>query len=100
MNDPQQPKLDTPIGMKYIKEIAEAFKKAEVTLPPGNHWQDNLDASYYLGMMSGVNLAVTGILNMQKNPEVTIDILLSEFNILTGQLACKIVDKVPKIITL
>lgn len=111
MNEPnplkQQPKLDTPLKMKDIEMIANSFKKAKDAqpadkplIPAGDHWQNNLSVDYYLGLLSGVQLAMRGLMNMRENIEANPDTLLSELNLVSGQLCEKIVEKTPKIITL
>lgn len=106
MND-QQPKLDTPLKIKDIEEIAKAFQKAkkempegESLVPPGDHWQNNLDVSYYLGMLTSMNLAMKGLVQMVNNPESNPDTLINEFNLVSGQLCEKILERTSKIITI
>lgn len=116
MSNQQQPKLDTPIGLKYIKEMAEKYIAAKVQEPPGDHWQNNLSSDYYLGMLTGINLAMTGlnmVINTPPLPETggeekaepvylppTPESLFSELNNVGAQLCIKIVERTSKIITL
>ncbi len=98
----QQPKLDTPLKIKDIEEIAKAFQAAkEATpnlIPAGDHWQGNLSVDFYMGQLAGFNLCIRGLMNSQANPDSTLDDLINEFNLVSGQLAEMIVAKTPKII--
>lgn len=102
MNNPQQqqPKLDTPIGLKYIKELAEKFTASNIKPPAGDHWQNNLSADYYLGMLTSLNLAMTGLVSMQGSENANLESLINELNTVCGELCVKIVEKTSKIITL
>lgn len=97
----QQPKLDTPLKLKDIEEIAKAFQAAKEAnpnlIPAGDHWQGNFDANFYLGMATAMNLAIRGLMNSEANPDSTIGDLINEFNLVSGQLAEMIVAKSPKI---
>ena len=102
----EQPKLDTPLKIKDIEEIAKAFQKAkdempegESLIPPGDHWQDNLSVDYYLGQLTGINLAMRGLDQMVHNPESSVLTLLNELNLVSGQLCEKVLARNSKILT-
>lgn len=95
-----EPKLDTPLKLKDIEDIAKAFKAANIKLPPGEHWQDNLSVDFYHGMLASFNLCIKGLINHSRQEGADMNDLINEFNIIAGQLSVKIVEKTPKIITL